>query len=199
MSSGTHLCLKWSQQCSWWYISTILIKIPSRDVCGKMRKQKRPNHRHKQISIPSAFSCYKHHWQILHQFFQFMEMFPISFSLFFIRHPMHKSPFKGEPMPTFFEVIFCFAGRGSGPLCRIHQLMYIESHVPSWVLWGLFFSRTSLARLLGIAAGRSVDMHWSTPPLSDRNDQTHLPSRSQVLHHWERAGLGDTRGTRLNF
>lgn len=91
MSSGTHLCLKWSHKSSWWYIPIILIEIPSRDVCGKMRKQKRPNHRHKQISIPSVFSCYKHHWQILHQFFRLMEMFPISFSLIFIRHPVRKS------------------------------------------------------------------------------------------------------------
>lgn len=149
-----------------------------------MRKHQRPSHRHKQISIPRIFSCYKHPWQILHQFFQLMEIFSISFSLIFIRHPVHKSnPSKGQPVPASFKVIFRFIWRGSG-------LYPSPISITSWLLKAMVslsalravFQQDEPGQPAGIAAGKSVGMHWSAPTLPDSNNQSHCHHHSQALH-----------------
>lgn len=95
-------------------------------------------------------------------------------------------------------------------------LLYLERFWPSLpypsphVFWkscsvlsasGLFFSRRSLARLLGIAEGGSLGMHWSTPA-SARWEWPVLPPQplqgcSITTPVW--AGQGDARGSLLNF
>lgn len=84
-------------------------------------------------------------------------------------------------------------------------LLYLERFWPSvpcpshhgfWksCTLGLFFSRRSLARLLGVPEERSVGMHWCTPP-SARWEWPVPPAPPPPV--W--AGQGDTRGSLLNF
>lgn len=178
MSSSTHLCLKQSQKSNWWYLSITFIKILSRDECVKISKQKGPNHRHKQILIPSTFRCYEQHWQVLHQFFWLMKMFPISFSQILIRHHVHKFNPSKDSLPTFFKVIFCFTWRGSGPLSHDHHLMDFENHV----LQGCFSAEEGWPDCWGLLK----EGQWACPdqhPSGRWNDQCHHPSLSGLLHH----------------
>lgn len=153
MSSSTHLCLKQSQKSNWWYISLTFIKILSWDECRKIRKQRGPNHRHKQILIPCTFRCCEQHWQVLHQFFWLMKMFPISFSQILIRHHVHKSNPSKDSLPTFFKIIFCLPGE---------VLALSPRPITSWILKVMYFRVVFQQKKAGQTAGdcwRKVSGH----------------------------------------